>query len=190
MSKRTLKSRAQELLTFAGKLAETPGLTWVEANNALYGPGGPFAWLFGESKDRLAFGKLPESRCIDELIDCEDPEAVCCVANLLVDNAVRFTSNEAEQIVTPKREQHLFDCLRNPSSEVTHAIDMLTDQGDFTRHGSAGLFRDLSPFRPRRSAETASQGCRPSLAEGWRANRLDARDSLWLAQIPAREGRG
>ena len=69
MSKRTLKSRAQELLTFAGKLSETPGLTWVEANNALYGPGGPFARLFGDSKDRLAFGKLPESRRIDELID-------------------------------------------------------------------------------------------------------------------------
>lgn len=69
MSKRTLKSRARELLTLAGKLAETPGLTWVEANNAVYGPGGPFARLFPAAKDRLAFAKLPESRRIDELID-------------------------------------------------------------------------------------------------------------------------
>jgi hypothetical protein len=69
MSKRTMKTRAQELLTLAGKLAETPGLTWVEANNAIYGPGGPFARLFPEAKDRLAFAKLPESSRIDELID-------------------------------------------------------------------------------------------------------------------------
>jgi hypothetical protein len=41
MSKRSIKSRAQELLTLGRRLAETPGLTWVEANNAVYGPGGP-----------------------------------------------------------------------------------------------------------------------------------------------------
>jgi hypothetical protein len=46
MSKRTIKSRAQELLTLARNLAQTPGLTWVEANNAVYGPGGPFTRLF------------------------------------------------------------------------------------------------------------------------------------------------
>jgi hypothetical protein len=69
MSKRTLKSRAGELLTLASKLAETPGLTWVEANNAVYGPGGPFARLFPSAKDRLAFAKMQESRRVDELID-------------------------------------------------------------------------------------------------------------------------
>lgn len=69
MAKRSIKSRAQELLTLARKLSETPGLTWVEANNAIYGPAGPFARLFGSAKDRIAFSKLSESRQIDELID-------------------------------------------------------------------------------------------------------------------------
>ncbi|MCI0680593.1 MAG: toxin-antitoxin system HicB family antitoxin [Gemmataceae bacterium] len=64
-----MKSRAQELLTLARKLAETPGLTWVEANNAVYGPGGPFVRLFPRPEDRLAFAKTDISRHIDELID-------------------------------------------------------------------------------------------------------------------------
>lgn len=69
MSKRTVQSRAQELLQLARKLAETPGLTWVEANNAIYGPGGPFARLFSTAKERVAFGKTEESRQIDQYID-------------------------------------------------------------------------------------------------------------------------
>jgi hypothetical protein len=69
MSKRSIKRRAQELLTLARKLAETPGLTWVEANNAIYGPGGPFARLFPSSKERVAFARTDESQLIDELID-------------------------------------------------------------------------------------------------------------------------
>src|SRR5438270_8646742 len=69
MSKRSVKSRAQELLTLGRKLAETPGLTWVEANNAVYGPGGPFARLFPNAGDRVAFAKTEESRQIDQLID-------------------------------------------------------------------------------------------------------------------------
>ena len=69
MSKRSMKSRANELLTLARKLAETPGLTWVEANNAVYGPGGPFARLFPSATDRTAFAKTEASRRIDELID-------------------------------------------------------------------------------------------------------------------------
>jgi predicted HicB family RNase H-like nuclease len=69
MSKRSIKSRAQELLTLGRRLAETPGLTWVEANNAVYGPGGPFARLFSSARDRAAFAKTEESRQLDELID-------------------------------------------------------------------------------------------------------------------------
>src|SRR5262245_58679290 len=69
MAKRSIKSRAQELLTLARKLAEAPGLTWVEANNALYGPGGPFTRLFPSAKDRAAFAKTDESRQIDALLD-------------------------------------------------------------------------------------------------------------------------
>ena len=69
MSKRTIKSRARELLALGRRLAETPGLTWVEANNAVYGPGGPFARLFPSARDRAAFAKSEESRLLDQLID-------------------------------------------------------------------------------------------------------------------------
>jgi predicted HicB family RNase H-like nuclease len=69
MSKRSIESRAQELLTRAHDLARTPGLTWVEANNAIYGPRGPFARLFANVKDRVAFAKTKESRQVDRLID-------------------------------------------------------------------------------------------------------------------------
>ena len=69
MSKRSIKSRAQELLTLGRRLAETSGLTWVEANNAVYGPGGPFVRLFPSAKDRAAFAKSEESRQLDQLID-------------------------------------------------------------------------------------------------------------------------
>ncbi len=69
MSKRSIENRAKELLTLARKLAETPGLTWVEANNAVYGPGGPFARLFPAVKDRVSFAKTEASRQIDRLID-------------------------------------------------------------------------------------------------------------------------
>jgi HicB-like protein involved in pilus formation len=69
MAKRTIENRAQELLTLARKLSQTSGLTWVEANNAIYGPGGPFARLFPNAKDRTAFAKSKESRQIDRFID-------------------------------------------------------------------------------------------------------------------------
>ncbi len=69
MSRRPTKKPAQELLTLARKVAETPGVTWVDANNAIYGPGGPFVRLFATANDRAAFAKSPESREIDRLID-------------------------------------------------------------------------------------------------------------------------
>jgi predicted HicB family RNase H-like nuclease len=69
MSKRSIDSRAQELLTRARELAETSGLSWVEANNAIYGPRGPFARLFPNAKDRVASAKTKESRQVDRLID-------------------------------------------------------------------------------------------------------------------------
>ena len=76
MLKRNIKSRAQELLTLARKLSEAPGLTWVEANNAIYGPGGPFTRLFPSGKDRLAFAKTEESEHIDALLDSLPEPAV------------------------------------------------------------------------------------------------------------------
>jgi predicted HicB family RNase H-like nuclease len=69
MSKRSIETRAQELLTRARQLARVTGLTWVEANNAIYGTGGPFARLFPNAKDRVAFAKTNESRQIEWLIN-------------------------------------------------------------------------------------------------------------------------
>jgi predicted HicB family RNase H-like nuclease len=69
MSKRNVKRSLQELLTLAQKLSETPGLTWVEANNAIYRPGGPFNRLFTTSEDRVAFQNSAERKQIDDLID-------------------------------------------------------------------------------------------------------------------------
>ncbi|HEV8060623.1 MAG TPA: hypothetical protein VGP68_12145, partial [Gemmataceae bacterium] len=62
MSKQTMESRAQELLARVRELVQTAGLTWVEANNAIYGPGGPFARMFPNEKDRVAFSKTKESK--------------------------------------------------------------------------------------------------------------------------------
>ncbi len=76
MAKRSIKSRAQELLTLARKLSEPPGLTWVEANNVIYGPGGPFTRLFPSAKDRVAFAKTEASWHIDELLDSLPEPAV------------------------------------------------------------------------------------------------------------------
>ena len=69
MSKQNIKKNARELVTLARKLADTPGLTWVEANNAIYGPGGPFVRLFQTKADRAAFARVEDRRQIDELID-------------------------------------------------------------------------------------------------------------------------
>ena len=69
MLKPTIKKNAQALLALARQLAETPGLTWVDANNAIYAPGGPFARLFRTKADRVAYAKTVESQQIDEFID-------------------------------------------------------------------------------------------------------------------------
>jgi len=68
MVQRSVKNRAQELLEFARSLKRS-GMTWVEANNAIYGPGGRFVKLFPTKTDRVAFARTDESRKIDELID-------------------------------------------------------------------------------------------------------------------------
>lgn len=69
MATRNFKKRMQELLTLARNLAATPGLTWVDANNAVYAPGGPFARLFPTKEDREAFSRSPERKQIDAYID-------------------------------------------------------------------------------------------------------------------------
>lgn len=69
MQKRNIKKNAQALLDLAKTLADAPGLTWIDANNAIYGPGGPYAKLFPTKSDRIAFDKTAESKQIDTLID-------------------------------------------------------------------------------------------------------------------------
>ncbi|MBI2805552.1 MAG: toxin-antitoxin system HicB family antitoxin [Planctomycetes bacterium] len=69
MPRQSVVAKAKALLTFARKIAETPGFTWVDANNAIYAPGGPFARLFPTKEDRAAFARTPQSKQIDEAID-------------------------------------------------------------------------------------------------------------------------
>ena len=46
MSKKPLKQRAKEALAYTEQLADTGQYNWVEANNALFGPGGYVTTLF------------------------------------------------------------------------------------------------------------------------------------------------
>ena len=64
---RRIQERAQALLVLAQQLANMPELTWVDANNAVYAPGGPFARLFPTKAERIAFGKTKQSKQIDDL---------------------------------------------------------------------------------------------------------------------------
>lgn len=68
MPNSTVKKNAQALLALARRLAETPGLTWVDANNVIYAPGGPFARLFSSKLERVAYLKSEEKQQIDGLI--------------------------------------------------------------------------------------------------------------------------
>lgn len=69
MTERNTTKAVEELRALACRLAETPDLTWVEPNNAIYGPGGPFVRLFPTKVDRVAFSKTKDRQQIDELID-------------------------------------------------------------------------------------------------------------------------
>jgi HicB family len=68
MRKKSIKERAEALLALVKELAETPGMTWVDANNAVYAPGGPFGRLFPTEDERTAFENSKEGKKIDELI--------------------------------------------------------------------------------------------------------------------------
>ncbi len=69
VSQPSIKERAFTLLALARTLADTPGLTWVDAENALYNPSGPYARMFPTKADRIAFNKTEESQLIDEIIE-------------------------------------------------------------------------------------------------------------------------
>ena len=68
MRKKSIKERAEALLTLVRELVETPGLSWVGASNAIYAPGGPFGRLFPTEAERIAFGNSREGKQIDDLI--------------------------------------------------------------------------------------------------------------------------
>lgn len=68
MSKRTIKERARALLTLVQELVRTPGLTWVDASNAVYAPGGPYVRLFPTEAERIAVEKTKEGKQIETLI--------------------------------------------------------------------------------------------------------------------------
>ena len=68
MSKRTIKERANALLTLVQELVQTPNLTWVDASNAVYAPGGPYWRLFPTESDRVAVEKTKEGKQIESLI--------------------------------------------------------------------------------------------------------------------------
>src|SRR5450631_83247 len=68
VAKSSIKEKAQALLALVQQLAQMPGLTWVDANNAIYAPGGPFVRLFPSKAERVAFRKTKESEQIGALI--------------------------------------------------------------------------------------------------------------------------
>jgi hypothetical protein len=122
VKKLSIRERAQVLLNLARKLAETPGLTWVDANNAVYNPTGPFARLFPTRSDRVAFGKTKESQLIDEAIDSlpeppvrREPKRYSGKFNVRIPKALHAAlANEAEaegvslnQLVLTKLALHL-----------------------------------------------------------------------------------
>jgi predicted HicB family RNase H-like nuclease len=69
MSKKPLKQRAKEALAYTEQLADTGQYNWVEANNALFGPGGYVTTLFPTREDRIAFSQTEEYKAIAKLLE-------------------------------------------------------------------------------------------------------------------------
>ncbi len=63
-----IKEKAEALLALVEKLVDVPGLTWVDASNVVFCPGGPYVRLFRTEAERAAFRKSKKRRRIDELI--------------------------------------------------------------------------------------------------------------------------
>ena len=65
--KKSITARGKELLAFAEE-QKRAGLNWVQANNALYGPGGKFMQLFPSRAERTAFANSPEDKLLTSLL--------------------------------------------------------------------------------------------------------------------------
>jgi hypothetical protein len=69
MAKKPLKQRAEDARAYAEQLAATGQYNWVEANNALFGPGGHITTLFPTREDRLAFSQTDAYKAIAKLLE-------------------------------------------------------------------------------------------------------------------------
>lgn len=65
--KKSITARGKELLAFAEE-QKRAGLNWVQANNALYGPGGKFMQLFPSRAERTAFANTAEDKLLTSLL--------------------------------------------------------------------------------------------------------------------------
>jgi len=77
MIKKITKASADEMIAFAKQIKEA-GMNWLEAQNAIYGPGGRYAALFPTQKDRTAFSKTDQHKEIESILESlpEPPEKV------------------------------------------------------------------------------------------------------------------
>ena len=69
MTKKPLTQRAEDALAYAQQLANTGQYNWVEANNALFGPGGHITTLFPTREDRLAFSQTDAYKALSKLLE-------------------------------------------------------------------------------------------------------------------------
>jgi hypothetical protein len=67
--KETSQTASKDALVYAEQLADTGQYNWVEATNALFGPGGHITTLFPKREDRIAFSQTGEYRAIARLIE-------------------------------------------------------------------------------------------------------------------------
>ncbi|ETX06896.1 toxin-antitoxin system HicB family antitoxin [Candidatus Entotheonella palauensis] len=69
MSKKTIAERATEALAYTDQLADSGHYNWVEANNALFGPGGQITTLFPTREDRIAFSQTDAYKTISKRLE-------------------------------------------------------------------------------------------------------------------------
>jgi predicted HicB family RNase H-like nuclease len=68
MAKKSIKSRAQEVLELA-RTFKRDALNWLQAQNVLYGPGGTCSELFSTKAERVAFGKTDEHEQLGRILE-------------------------------------------------------------------------------------------------------------------------
>ncbi len=76
MTKKTsIAARGQQLVAFAKELQRS-GFNWLQAQNALYGPGGKYQELFSTPQDRTAFSGSVADKELNLLLESlPEPES-------------------------------------------------------------------------------------------------------------------